>query len=576
MTHIPLITPLCRNRIVAGLLAGLSLFGLANKGEAATAVGDWGHFLRYAPKVYLYNPDGRDFSITIHQHRFPNPSWVRGQMAVQLTAPDGQVLLEGDYDFETPSRTFDINQAEAGVYLLEVNLPAKHVFRGPDFWVESTLDRAVAFTGDPYAKEIQGNALAGRWLVTQCSVPRRWWFWVPPGTKSFTVRTQWIDAYQSQRENWGITLISPRGQRVGTLWGDLDRDRGRPFKTPESRTASLVVNVEPGASGRFWAAEIRLGDSHHYSKISFSLEGVPPYVSRSPEDWFNPEDPSPLPTVPLYDEDGFMQFAMDEATREAWPWLQHFSPCPSLGDPDGSEIRGDATFHLWNPENRSLALRVGTYIPRPGKDGRPPQAQVTVRDARGKVIQDREEPMIHLHGKSGEPENIPPTGAGVAQVDVQGTERWMAFTYPATPIVLEGLPEESGWSRFAIEVGTARNWYFYVPPGTERFGVRFGVEHPTDRLHLEINTPDRTAMLLYGEKGETWVDVPPGMDGRIWHLRVDIGSGTRMITDGGPDSRFLGIYSTIELNGVPALLAPTWEQWFDPSNPRTPWERRLP
>jgi len=107
---------------------------------------------------------------------------------------------------------------------------------------------------NPHETEVVGNALAGRWMVVQCSVPRRWWFWVPPGTKSFTARTQWIQNYQSQREDWGITIFSPRGQRVRTLWGDLDMDRGRPFNTPQSRTASAIVNVEPGAAGRFWCA----------------------------------------------------------------------------------------------------------------------------------------------------------------------------------------------------------------------------------------------------------------------------------------------------------------------------------
>ncbi len=70
--------------------------------------------------------------------------------------------------------------------------------------------------------------------------------------------------------------------------------------------------------------------------------------------------------------------------------------------------------------------------------------------------------------------------------------------------------------------------------------------------------------MLYGRSGEQTVEVPAGLDGKIWHLRVDIGSGTVMTTDGGPDSRFLDIYTIIDLKGVPGLLAPTWEQWFGP------------
>ncbi len=553
--------------VLPTLLCLCALTALAPGAMAGTAVGDGGHFLRYVPKVYLHNPDGRSFEVTIHLFRWPIPSWNRSEVTLRLSAPDGTAVLEGDFEFEGASRAFAIPAGPAGAYLLEMNLPARHRFRGPDFWVASTLDRAVVFTGDPYATEIQGNALAGRWLVTQCSVPRRWWFWVPPGTKSFTARTQWIQDYQSQRENWGITIFSPRGQRVRTLWGDLDMDRDRPFNTPESRTQSTVVNVEPGAAGRFWYAEIRLGDSHNYSKISFSLEGVPPYVARSPEDWFDPSAEAPLPDVPLYDDDGFMQCAMGEATKAAWPWLGNFMPCPSLGDPDGVQIRGDAAFALWNPEDRPLKLRVGTYLPRPSADGVPPTARVRVLGAGGEVLRDGVETMLHLHGNQGAPEPIPPTGKGVARVEVSETERWLAFTYPATPLVLLGRETEDGWSRFNIEVGTVRNHYFFVPSGTRRFAVRAAAEHETDRLHLEINAPDRTVAMFYGRSGEQEVDVPPGLDGKIWHLRADVGSGSVMRTDGGPDSRFLHIYMTLELHGVPGLLAPTWEQWFDPQKP---------
>ena len=546
-----------------GLLRGTAVAG--------TAVGDWGHFLRYAPKVYLHNPDGRAFEVTVHLFRWPIPSWNRESVTLRLGAPDGTAVLEGDFAVEGASRTFAVPDGPAGAYVLEMNLPARHVFRGPDFWVESSLDRAVVFTGDPHATEIQGNALAGRWLVTQCSVPRRWWFWVPAGTKSFTARTQWIQSYQSQREDWGISIFSPRGQRVRKLWGDLDLDRGRPFDTPESRTQSTIVNVEPGASGRFWYAEIRLGDAHNYSKISFSLEGVPPYVARSPEEWFDPV--AGLPAVPLYDEDGFMQCAMGEATKAQWPWLRNFMPCPSLGDPDGVQIRGDAVFALWNPENRPLALRVGTYLPRPGADGSPPTARVRVLGAAGDVLRDGTETMLHLHGEQGAPEPIPSTGKGVARVEVHDTERWLAFTYPATPLVLLGRDAGDGWSRFQLEVGTVRNHYFHVPVGTRQFAVRAEAEHETDRLHLEINAPDRTVEMIYGRAGEQVVEVPPGLDGRIWHIRADVGSGSVMQTTGGPDSRFLHIYMTLDLRGVPGLIAPTWEQWFDPENPVPPMAR---
>ncbi len=233
---------------------------------AAAAVGDGGHYLHYAPKVYLHNPDGQAFTVTVHLMRWSIASWNTTDVTLRLSAPDGRTVVDGPVEFSGSSKTLEVPAGPKGVWGLEVNLPAKHVFDGPDFWVESSLDRAVVFTGDPHEPEVIGNALAGRWLVVQCSVPRRRWFWVPPGTKSFTARTQWIQNYQSQREDWGVTIFWPRGQRVRSLWGDLDMDRGRPFDTPQSRTDSTVVNVEPGADGRFWCVELRFADSRNYSK----------------------------------------------------------------------------------------------------------------------------------------------------------------------------------------------------------------------------------------------------------------------------------------------------------------------
>lgn len=548
------------------LVVALSLC-LASAASAATAVGDDGHYLRYVPKVYFHNPDGRAFSVTVHLMRWPIPSWNPTNVTLRLGDPAGKAVVEGNVVFTEPSKTFAVPAGPKGAYVLEMNLPAKHVFHGPDFWVESSLDRAVVFTGNPHEPEVVGNAMAGRWMIVQCSVPRRWWFWVPPGTKSFTARTQWIANYQSQREDWGITIFSPRGQRVRSLWGDLDMDRGRPFDTPQSRTASTIINVEPGAAGRFWCVELRFADSHNYSKISFSLEGVPPYVARSPEEWFDPAAAEPVPRVPVYDDEAFIQSALDEPTKKAWPWLGNFSPCPALGDPDGAQVRGDAEFALWNPDDRPLRYRVGTYLPRGTADGRPNHARVRIAGANGRVVQDKDEPVLHLHGDDGAPVAMPATGRGVARVAVSGTERWFAFTYPATPVVLCGRDGGDGWSRFELEVGTARHWYFFVPKGTRSFAVRAAARHDTDRLLLEVNAPDRTVEMMYGRKGELTVAVPTGLDGKIWHLRVDIGSGTVMVTDGGPESRYLGIYTTLELKGVPGLLAPTWEQWFDPVKP---------
>lgn len=555
-----------RPRHTHALLGGLLLLSLLPHAVPAdTALGDAGHFLRYVPKMHLLNPDGRAFTLTLHLMRWPVPQWNRGEIHCRLTAPDGTVLLDGPTVVEGAAHTFEVPAGPKGVYLFEMNLPVKHPAGGPDFFVESSLDRSVVWTGDPAA-----HAVLGRWLLLQCSVPRRWWFWVPRDTRSFTVRTQWVHMYQSQREDWGITVFSPRGQRVRALWGDLGHDEAHGGE-PAARSQVVRVPVEPGASGRFWCVEVRFADSHNYSKISLALDGVPPYLARSPEEWFNPETGAP-PAIDPYDPDPFMQFARTPGNA-AWPHLQHFSPCPALGDPDGAEIRGDAEFALWNPEDRPLLFKVGSYLPRDMGSPEPKRAHVVVTGADGQTVADRQDPIEHLHGDHGAPAPLPATGKGAARVRVSGVERWFAFTYPATPLVLLGQDAGDGWSRFRLEVGTARNWYFHVPRGTHAFQVRAAVQHDTDLLSLEVNAPDRTLAMVYGRQGLCDVAVPPGLDGKTWHLRVDIGSGTVMRTDGGPESRYLGLYTTLELKGVPGLLAPTWEQWFDPQTPAAPFAR---
>jgi hypothetical protein len=176
--------------------------------------------------------------------------------------------------------------------------------------------------------------------------------------------------------------------------------------------------------------------------------------------------------------------------------------------------------------------------------------------------------MGHLHGKHGAPAPLPRSPAGVLEVTVGGAERWFAFTYPATPLVWRGEEGTDGWQRFTFEAGTARNWYFHVPDGTESFRIRAAAQHPEDVFHLAINAPDRTVDLLYGREAESTIEVPDGLDGKLWHLRPDVGSASRLRGADPAGPRYLGVYLELDLNGVPGLLAPTPGQWFDPETKR--------
>ena len=93
-------------------------------------------------------------------------------------------------------------------------------------------------------------------------------------------------------------------------------------------------------------------------------------------------------------------------------------------------------------------------------------------------------------------------------------------------------------------------------------------------MYLEVNAPDRTMAMIYGRDGETKINVPSDLGGKIWHIRTDVGSASRMLTTGGQANyHYLGINLTLDIKGVPGLLSPTWEQWFDPDHPLPANER---
>lgn len=551
---------LCVSRFFVCIVMVMGLLRFNAPVHADTRIGDWGHFLVNSPKVFLNNPEGKAFDVTLGAMRWAVPEWNRTEMRVRVSGPDGKVIVTGVQKIDGNEVKLAIPAGAKGVYVFEPNVSDDGKIVNPPVacWVGSTLDQAVVWTGDS-----KGHAIEGRRLVTHTSVPRRWWFFVPRGVTTFTVKAQRADRYMSQRERWGYFVMSPRGQRVASMWGQpLPPGPGEEYRAE----MEVKVLVEPGTGGRFWCLESRYGDAHNYSKPNIALEGVPPYVARSPEEWFDPSTGKNADVV-MYDDEPFMQYAPDGKVAQRWPGLQHFTPVCSLGDPDGSEVRGDAEFAMWNPEGKDLRFRIGTYLPRKGPSD-PAKAQVKFTDASGKVALDAAMPLFHLHepGKN-TPEPLPAMAKGVTTVSVSGAERWFAFTYPATPLVLKGKPAGDGFSEFHLEFGVARNWYFLVPRGTKEFTLRAKAQHETDVMELQINAPDRTVAMFYENAGEKTVKVPPGMDGKIWHVRIDVGSATQMITEPGNATRYLGIYTTIGLKGVPGLLSPTWEQWFDPANP---------
>ncbi len=570
-----------RVRLLLLVLAALPALLPALPAHGETGLGDWGHFLSYKPRMFLQNPDGKEFTVTVGAMRWAIDGWNTDEIHLRVTDPAGEAVVDEPCTLEKSQATVTVPAGLKGTYLLEINPPVQTM--GPDgkprvrqgrsvnVFVRSSLPRSVLYTGTPLEHVRDGHR-----AVFQASVPRTWTFWVPRGVKTFKVSATRGKDCMSQREDWGYSILSPRGQRVRTLWGQPLH--GEPTDGKYGQEQSTWVEVEPGADGKFWTIEVRLGDSHNYSNINFVLEGVPPYIARSPEEWFDPTS-GQAPQIDPYVTETYMQAAMDDATRRRWPTLQNFSPCPALGDPDGCEILGDARFALWNPAGRELKLRVGTYLPRgshsdaPDEAKRPPAARVVAAGSDGAAVLDAETALEHVHGDHAHPNLDLGKVRGVTTVRVTGAERFLAFTYPATPLVLLGEDGEEGWKRFRLSVGTARDWFFYVPRGTQEFSVRAAAQHETDVLHLQICTPDRAVAMLYDTAGERTVKVPAGMDGRIWHVRCDVGSASELRTDADGPPRYLDILMTLELSGVPGYLAPTWEQWFDPESPHSPHGR---
>lgn len=540
-----------------GLWLGLVLFGLLTTPIFAggARLGDWGHFLSYRPKIYLNNPEGERVSLEFLVMKWPVQGWNSSKFAVRIQK-DGQVVFEGEVPVEnsTDIARIVLETSGPGVYLVEPNVGSVEKIV-PHFALRTNLPEAVLWTGDP-----NGHAIEGRRAVWQASVPRRWWFWVPEGTTRFTIRAQRAERYMSQREDWGFFVSNPRGQRSAVLWG-------QPPVSPEAGYGGeqvVVVEVEPGNAGRFWSLEVRLGDSHNYSNINFSLDGVPPYLSQTPEEWFDPKT-GKAPAGMVYDETPFIQSArLDPEMEKTWPGLRHFGATPSLGDPDGVEILGNARFHLWNPEGRTLHFRLGTYLIR--NDGSvPTRAAVQVADGKGDAILSEKILLEKIHENAGHPTHVLNGAPGNWRVEVEGSpERWMCFTYPATPLVLEGRNAADGWAEFAVSCGTVRNWYFLVPKGTKEFFLRFATGSENEVMNFEVWAPDRLVRAFYhsGEPGAK-IPVPEGLDGKIWFFRLDVGGATVM-QPGKERPRFLDINVRLGVRGIPPYLAPTREQFFLP------------
>ena len=530
--------------------------------SAGSHIGGPGHYITGGTLIYLLNPDGKAFTVTLHRYNWPfKGSWNRDDLQVKVTGPGGKEAFAKTLTVNEEGTTFTVPAGAQGTYEVDVN-----EYYTLNYWyLKTSLPRAVAWTGP-------GTGVAYRdqpWFVASPMVPRIWHFWVPDGTKKFSLKAQSCVA-RSQREDHGLIIRSPRGQPMAALWDQAnptvrDGQIVASRKPPKLQEAHIVV--EPGSDGRFWSLEARLGGGHTYSEINLCLQGVPPYLSHSPETWFDPRRAAP-PDIPVYDDDPFVRSDVPPEEERARPYCRYWTPCPALGDPDGCEILTPARMALWNPEGRELALTVRTYIVRDSEAlkrgaGEPETAHLQCTDAEGKLVFADEIPMLPEPAKHYLKKL---SFRGMRFFDITDCEHFWAYTYPATPAVLVGTKTGRSWHRFRFEAGTLRHWHFFVPDKCKSFQLRVKTEFPGDVVSLDINAPDRTMGRIYGQEGQKRISVPAGLGGKVWHVRLDVGSATEYVPREG-SARFPTIPIQLDIKGLPPYLAPTWEQWFDPRHP---------
>jgi len=268
-------------------------------------------------------------------------------------------------------------------------------------WVESSLQRMV---------------VCGEFHIENM-LPRRWYFYVPQGTRRFTFK---IWHHGTHRQDYGFFVVNPRGQRVDAVFGGKPLDQSptsgmQPgFTRPWQPTMTeRSIDADPGTAGRFWCIWACGGDSHNYGGASISLEGVPSCFASAPEQWFDPDTGKPAPRL-VYDES---EIRRPDRKDERGVWHEPYpayicSPSPFLGDEDYNGWRGPHSIWVLNPENRPLAIGAGTYLASPGEMRTPFRMRVT--SPKGKVLSDGEvKPRYENHARR-RILTIPASGAGAS------------------------------------------------------------------------------------------------------------------------------------------------------------------
>lgn len=516
------------------IMTAMALLICAAAASGEAWLGDHGHYLRMANDFAVLCPDGEPFTLTV-QRDVAMPHY-HGDVKVTVRNPDGEIVLDTATEIGQGETTFTIPAAQPGVYRVHTD------GRGTYYFVRTNLDRMVVFAGDPTMEDAGGAT----WFHLMNHLPRRWWMFVPDGAEQFTLIVRHHSG-TSGREDMGVEIHSPRGQKVKAYWGSP----GLELKPGEQR--EITIPVERGMDGRFWSVVLSNADSHWHSDNELGFRGVRPWLAQGPGMWFDPETGEPAKANLPWREDDL------EPGRYA-----HSLPNPWLGDQSYSGFVGPHEVLLRNAAGDPLTVGVGMYVLTTA----PWQVTATAIGPEGdrlggiEIDQPIEQVRENEHRFT-----IPAGHAGVQRLRVEGNH-WFVWTDPALPMVVtpaEGERDALIGPAVTLETISPRHWYFHVPSGARRFAVKLFAPRAGDHVIAEVHAPDRLMRLLDVRRGEpamTYIDVPEPLAGRRWFIRLRPGSGSEL---GGADPSVYHrptVTAKLGLAGVPLRLAPTWSQWF--------------
>ena len=201
-------------------------------------------------KRVFFRHDGGGTTFTASRAPWGARAKVDERGTLRLVAPDGAVLKERTFSTDASAWSFEAElpaTAPQGIYRVEISddMRARWDVTGPP--------RRVVRNGPPV--QFGGPGVA------------RWYLGVPGGTKAFTAA---VTSHHGGRR--GLIVCAPDGRPVA----DLHEETG-------GRTSSLRIRVPPGQAGKVWSVVV-------YARLDLSLvlEGLPPFLSTSPEGWFDP------------------------------------------------------------------------------------------------------------------------------------------------------------------------------------------------------------------------------------------------------------------------------------------------